>query len=91
MDMRKLRYNGVVTSMDGSMNRYEAIGTQNGKIVFLGTSQEGLAQQWDETVDLKGAAVRTLLSLPYITPQPGAACRSVRRPSAFRRETPRNT
>jgi len=55
--MRKLRYNGVVTSMDGSMNRYEAIGTQNGKIVFLGTSQEGLAQQWDETVDLKGAAV----------------------------------
>lgn len=43
--MRKLRYNGVVTSMDGSMNRYEAIGTQNGKIVFLGTSQEGLAQQ----------------------------------------------
>ena len=55
--MRKLRYNGAVTSMDGSMSRYEAIGTQDGKIVFLGTSQEALAQQWDETVDLKGAAV----------------------------------
>ena len=33
--MRKLRYNGAVTSMDGSMNRYEAIGTQDGKIVFV--------------------------------------------------------
>lgn len=55
--MRKLRYNGAVTSMDGSMNRYEAIGTQDGKIVFLGTNQEALDQQWDEKVDLKGAAV----------------------------------
>ena len=55
--MRKLRYNGIVTSMDGSMSRYEAIGTQDGKIVFLGTSQEALYQQWDEKTDLKGATV----------------------------------
>ena len=57
MDMRVLRYNGIVTSMDSAMARYEAIGTEEGKIVFLGTSREGLAQSWDQTIDLGGAMV----------------------------------
>ena len=42
--MRTLRYHGKVVSMDGTMRRYQAIGTQDSKIVFLGTDEEGLAQ-----------------------------------------------
>ena len=55
--MRTLRYHGKVVSMDGTMRRYQAIGTQDSKIVFLGTDEEGLAQEWDQKVDLKGAMV----------------------------------
>ena len=55
--MRRLWFNGKVVSMDKAMTRYEAIGTENDKIVFLGSSQEGLSQNWDETRDLKGAMV----------------------------------
>lgn len=52
--MRRLWYNGVVTSMDKAMHRYEAIGTEGDKIVFLGSIQDGLSQRWDEVTDLKG-------------------------------------
>src|SRR5699024_6375699 len=55
--MRTLRYHGKVVSMDGTMRRYQAIGIQDSKIVFLGTDEEGLAQEWDQKVDLKGAMV----------------------------------
>lgn len=41
--------------MDGQMHQYEAIGVEGDKIVFLGADEEGLAQQWDERTDLKGA------------------------------------
>ena len=55
--MRKLWYHGVVTSMDPNMTRYEAIGAENGKIVFLGSDADGLALDWDETEDLGGNLV----------------------------------
>ena len=37
--MRTLRYNGTILSMDQTMSRHQAIGIQDGKIVFLGTDQ----------------------------------------------------
>ena len=49
--MRRLWYHGAVDSMDRSMTRYEAIGTEDGRIVFLGTDREALAQNWDERTD----------------------------------------
>ena len=52
--MRRLWYHGAVDSMDRSMTRYEAIGTEDGRIVFLGTDREALAQDWDERTDLEG-------------------------------------
>ena len=36
------------------MRRYEAIGVEDGKIVFLGSDAEGLAQRWDAVTDLEG-------------------------------------
>ncbi len=53
--MRTLWYNGTVITMDADMSRYEAVGAEEGKIVFLGASDAGLAQHWDRQVDLKGA------------------------------------
>lgn len=55
--MRRLWYNGKVVTMDAGMSRCEAIGTDGGDIVFLGTSQEGLKLSWDERRDLQGAAI----------------------------------
>ena len=55
--MRRLWYNGKVVSMDGAMTRYEAVGAEDDKIVFLGTSADALAQSWDEKKDLQGAMV----------------------------------
>ena len=55
--MRRLWYNGKVVSMDGAMTRYEAVGAEDGKIAFLGTSADALAQGWDEKKDLQGAMV----------------------------------
>ena len=55
--MRRLWYHGAVDSMDRSMTRYEAIGTEDSRIVFLGTDREALAQDWDERTDLEGRQV----------------------------------
>ena len=55
--MRRLWYNGTVISMDPGMTRYEAVGVEQGKIVFLGTTREALARDWDEARDLQGACV----------------------------------
>ena len=43
--------------MDRAMRRYEAVGTENGRIVFLRSVQEALARDWDERQDLQGAMV----------------------------------
>lgn len=55
--MRRLWYNASVVSMDRGMTRYEAVGVDEGKIVFLGTAQAALNLEWQEMRDLKGAAV----------------------------------
>lgn len=55
--MRRLWYNGTVASMDGAMRRYEAVGAEDGRLTFLGSVQEALAQVWDETRDLQGGMV----------------------------------
>ena len=55
--MKRLWYTGRVVSMDSQMTRYEAVGIEDGNIVFLGDSQTALAQTWDETRDLEGAMV----------------------------------
>lgn len=52
--MRRLWHNGKVVSMDSAMRRYEAVGTENGRIVLLGTDREALAQPWEERTDLGG-------------------------------------
>lgn len=55
--MRRLWYNGRIVSMDGEMRRYEAIGVDGEKIVFLGGREEALRQAWDEKRDLEDAMV----------------------------------
>lgn len=55
--MRRLWYNGKVVSMDRAMSRYEAVGVENGRIVFLGDSAQALQQPWEEMRDLQGAMV----------------------------------
>ena len=55
--MKRLWYNGKVVSMDAAMTRYEAIGTEDGRIVYLGTGAGAQGQAWDEQRDLAGAMV----------------------------------
>lgn len=50
----KLYTNGSIASLDSHSNWYEAIGTEDGKIVFLGTSEEAKDLQAEERVDLEG-------------------------------------
>lgn len=52
--MRRLWTNGNIASMDPYMRTYEALGAEDGKIVFLGTAAEAAAQTWDEITDLGG-------------------------------------
>ena len=55
--MRRLWYHGRVDAMDRSMARYQAIGTEDHTIVFLGSDEEALAQKWDQRTDLEGRQV----------------------------------
>lgn len=55
--MRRLWHNGTIVSMDPEMTRYEAVGVEDGKIVFLGRTKDALEMPWDELSDLEGAAV----------------------------------
>ncbi len=55
--MRRLWYHGKVDPMDRSGRRYEAIGVEDEKIVFLGSDQEALSQSWDQRTDLEGRQV----------------------------------
>ena len=50
--MRRLWCHGKVDSMARPMRRCEAVGVENETIVFLGTDQEALTQNWDEIIDL---------------------------------------
>lgn len=53
--MRRLWYNGKIVSLDPENRQYQALGAEDGKIVFLGGSEEAAALPWDELMDLKGA------------------------------------
>ena len=55
--MRRLWCHGKVDSMARPMRRCEAVGVENETIVFLGTDQEALTQNWDEIIDLEGRQV----------------------------------
>ena len=55
--MRRLWCHGKVDSMARPTRRYEAVGVENETIVFLGTDQEALTQNWDEIIDLEGRQV----------------------------------
>lgn len=55
--MRRLWYNGRVDTMGVPMVRHEAIGIQDGTILFLGSDREALSQFWDETTNLEGKQV----------------------------------
>ena len=44
--MRRLWCHGKVDSMARPTRRYEAVGVENETIVFLGTDQEALTQNW---------------------------------------------
>lgn len=43
--------------MDSRMSRWEAVGTDGDRIVFLGDSTQALTMDWDEKRDLEGAMV----------------------------------
>lgn len=53
--MRRLWYGGKIMSMDPENRQYQALGSENGKIVFLGSSEDAALLSWDEQIDLKGA------------------------------------
>lgn len=53
--MRRLWYNGKIASVDPENRVYQALGTEERKIVFLGSTQEAAALPWDEQTDLHGA------------------------------------
>lgn len=55
--MRRLWYHGKVDTMVPGQARQQAVGIQDGTIVFVGSDQEALAQSWDEKIDLEGRQV----------------------------------
>ena len=60
------------------MSRWQAVGTDGDRIVFLGDSAQALAMDWDEKRDLEGAMV-----LPAFndTPPPGSTTWAIGRRS----------
>lgn len=52
--LEKIFYNGVVQTMDDNATIYEAIGLKDGKIAFLGSSQEALGLDALTRHDLQG-------------------------------------
>ena len=54
-EKKRLWKNGVIASMDDSNTFYDAIGVQNGKIIYLSKNSEDYNNQsWDEIIDLQG-------------------------------------
>ena len=53
--MRRLWHNGKIASIDPENRIYQALGTEDERIVFLGSDREAAALPWDERTDLKGA------------------------------------
>ena len=55
--MRRLWYHGKVDTMDPGLGRQQAVGVENGAIVFVGSDRAALALPWDEKTDLEGRQV----------------------------------
>lgn len=55
--MRRLWYHGKVDTMVPGQPRQEAVGVENGTIVFVGSDRDALALPWDEKHDLNGRQV----------------------------------
>ena len=55
--MRRLWYHGKVDTMVPGKDRQQAIGVENGTIVFVGSDRDALALPWDEKTDLEGRQV----------------------------------
>lgn len=55
--MRKLWYHGKVDTMVPGQPRQEAVGVEDGTIVFVGSDRDALALPWDEIHDLEGRQV----------------------------------
>lgn len=55
--MRRLWYHGKVDTMVPGQKRQQAIGVEDGTIVFVGSDRDALALPWDEKTDLHGRQV----------------------------------
>lgn len=55
--MRRLWYHGKVDTMVPGHPRQQAIGMEDGTIVFVGSDRDALALPWDEKTDLEGRQV----------------------------------
>lgn len=52
--MDKIFYNGKISTLDNQDSFAEAIGVEDGKITFIGTTQEALNLEADVSINLKG-------------------------------------
>lgn len=55
--MRRLWYHGKVDTMVPGLGRQQAVGLEDGAIVFVGSDRDALALPWDEKIDLEGRQV----------------------------------
>ena len=55
--MRRLWYHGKVDTMVPGKDRQQAIGVEDGPIVFVGSDRDALALPWDEKTYLAGRQV----------------------------------
>ena len=52
--MKRLLFNGCIRTLDDKNTIADAVGMENGKIIFVGTNEEAKAYEWDEMTDLNG-------------------------------------
>ena len=52
--MEKIFFNGLIKTLDNADSLYEAVGVNDGKIVFLGSDEEAAELECDERIDLNG-------------------------------------
>lgn len=52
--MDKIFFNGVIKTLDSNDHVYEALGIKDGKIAFLGTTEEALTMECHDKTDLQG-------------------------------------
>lgn len=52
-----LLYNGKISTLDPNNSEFSAIGIENGRILFLGSDEEGLKKNCSNKIDLQGKRV----------------------------------